>query len=142
MKNKLILILLVLISIILVGCQGSDNYNYKKYYLNPAFSINPEVTIVDKESKLKELDDNIREEMSKITDDLDSTFNIFEDGTAVSVISEINDKAGKSSVKVNEEVIEVIKAALEVIESSYQDEKALYDITILPIWELWGFEEK
>lgn len=142
MKNKLILILLVLISTILVGCQGKDNYNYKKYYLNPAFSINPEVTIVDKESKLKEYDNNIREEMSKITDDLDSTFNIFEDGSATSVISEINEKAGKSPVKVNKEVIEVIKTAIEVIKSSFQDEKALYDITILPIWELWGFEEK
>src|SRR5690554_2625872 len=142
MKRNFVVILLTFIAIILAGCQ-KDEYIARKYYLNNAFSIMPQVMIVDKESKIKKYEENnLAKELSAITDELDDTFNIFEDRGDENPIKKINNNSGIAPVKVSDEVIEVIKTAIYVTNLSYQEEKALYDITILPVWELWGFRDE
>src|SRR5690554_8218478 len=99
MKRRFIVILLAFIAIILVGCQ-KDEYIARRYYLNNAFSIMPQVTIVDKERKIDKYEkNNLTKELSAITDELDATFNIFEDRGSENPIKKINNKSGIAPVE-------------------------------------------
>lgn len=138
MKKLLAILLLFIFTPILISCK-EDVYSFQKISLLPSFSILPEVTIVDKEKRLKDID-HLRVGMNEIVRDLDDTFNVISKNE--SLINQINRNAGIAPVKVTEEVIMVIKTAIEVSENTKIDNNSLYDITIFPVWELWKFDSQ
>ena len=71
-----------------MGCK-KENYIIKTYYLDEAFSIIPIVSIIDEEEKLTKLD--IKKQLSNITNELDSKFNVFKKD---SMISQVNNNSG------------------------------------------------
>lgn len=54
---------------------------------------------------------------------------------SLSEISEVNRKAGSENLKVDQEFIEVVQRSLDFSKET----KGLFDITVLPLLQLWGF---
>jgi len=92
----------------------------------------------------KSLTDNekttIINELNQTLMDLDNKFNVIDrKNGVVTDLMKINQNAGIAPVKVDDEVIYVLKLALEIARQTEVDGVALYDITIAPIWQLWDF---
>lgn len=139
MKKWTIFSLFLFILVFAGGCSPQkEEYGYREFYLDMAFSIVPKVQVVDTITKLEELDD-LRNELSEITTRLD---NVFSTTKETSYLSLINEQAGVAPVTVPEDVIIVLKEAIAVARESIVDEVALYDVTIYPVWELWNFSAK
>lgn len=140
MKKYLMAIMLIMIGL-LTACNINNGDDEEKYFetivLDSAFSIVPYVQVIDKDKTIDVV--LLREELSAITNELD---NVFNPNKETSVISEINRNSGIAPVKVSGEVIYVIKEAIKVSEETIVDEVALYDISVLPVWEKWLFTLK
>lgn len=127
---------------VLSACQR-DYYN--KFILISAFNTTNTVEIFSKSPISEKEREIIKEDMDTILIDLDNIFNIQErQGQKLeTVLYEIAQKAGVEPVEVSEEVIFVLKKALEMSELSkvqFQDkEVALFDPTIAPVWKTWDF---
>lgn len=127
---------------VLSACQR-DYYN--KFILISAFNTTNTVEIFSKSPISEKEREIIKEDMDTILIDLDNIFNIQErQGQKLeTVLYEIAQKAGVEPVEVSEEVIFVLKKALEMSELSkvqFQDkEVALFDPTIAPVWKKWDF---
>jgi thiamine biosynthesis lipoprotein len=140
MKKNYILVLILLIGIFLAGCkQQTSQYLRKKYVLDPTFgNLVPEVWVIATPEKFEEYKD-LRVLMSEITNELDA---VYSPSRPDSVLSEVNNEAGKDPVKVSSEFITIIKEAIRVseltlVKDTELKETALYDITILPVVDLW-----
>lgn len=133
--KKILTFILLILPLFFVACKDKDTYVVKTMYLDSAFSIVPIVRVVDTKAKLEKLT-SLRDELSLLTNELDDVFN---PNKETSVVSLINKNAGISPVEVSDEVILVIKKALEVAQETIVEGVALYDITILPVWEKWLF---
>lgn len=135
MKRLLVLLLLGIIATTLSGCK-KDEYFVKTLYLDSAFSITPSVRIIGTKDELAEYD-SLRDEISVITNELDDIFN---PNKITSVLSQINASAGVAPVQVSEEVYRVVEEALQVADETVVGGVALYDVSILPVWEKWLFQ--
>lgn len=131
---KKIYIILLLLLILPCGCK--KKVKLTSIYLNEAFSIIPNIRIME------EISDDIikilQKEMSEIVIKLDDKFNVFKEK---SMITEVNNNAGKIEVIVDEEFIEVIKKALEISNNTMYNGISLYDISIYTIWKEWEFKD-
>lgn len=145
---KKIYALLVLLAFIfsLSGCDTTGNYIQKVIYLEKAFSVTPNVTLVMlEEDYTKEKLEQLKQELDEIVVGLDRLFNIQvrlgEEHLPKTELMQINDNAGIGPVEVDEEIILVLKVALEAAEMSICDtcDVALFDPTIAPVWDLWNF---
>lgn len=132
MKKVLLIILAILI---LFGCKKQE-YVFKTYYLDEAFSIVPIITILDYESKIQELD--IEYELNNITKKLDEKFNVFDNK---SLISEVNNNAGINSVVVDDEFLFILETAIDISRKTEREEKSLYDVSIYTLWKEWNFKD-
>lgn len=135
MKRLLTLMLLGIIAITLSGCK-KDEYFVKTLYLDTAFSITPSVRIVGTKEELAQYD-SLRDEISLITNELDDIFN---PNKPTSVLSQINASAGIAPIVVSDEVYMVVEEALRVANETIVEGVALYDVSILPVWEKWLFQ--
>ncbi|MFA6890276.1 MAG: FAD:protein FMN transferase [Bacilli bacterium] len=139
MKRYFLILLLGLSAILLSGCnKKTDDYLVKTMYLDAAFSITPSVRVVGLASDLLKLE-SLRDELSAITNDLDDVFNPAKTDSAIAAI---NAQAGIAPVVVSDEVLLVIEEALAVSIQSQVEGVALYDVSILPVWEKWLFNLK
>ncbi len=133
--KKIMKILISIVLIVLVGCKKNDIV-YKSFYLEEAFSIVPIVTVMVDNPSL--ISDELANELSNITNELDKKFNVFNDD---SLISEINKNAGIKEVEVDEEFLLVLECAISVSQDTKINNKVLYDVSIFSIWNEWRFNE-
>ncbi len=149
-KNIFSLIILFLVGIVLAGCvienngdDEKDKYEHHEFTLYSAFTSPNSVQIW----ALNETDEtkfaDLVTTMNKTLKDLDRKFNVQDrkDGV-VTDLMRINQNAGISPVEVDQEVIDVIKLAIEIGEETIVNGVALYDVTISPVWQLWDFPNK
>lgn len=141
--KRIMIILLILITMFgLVGCnpteQNNPKYGVRTVYLDSAFSIVPFIHIVDLEENIKDVVE-VRAAMNQVVQDLNNTYSIF---LGNSLITQINEQAGIAPVEVDDEFIYIMKQSIEVSELSIVDGIALYDVTILPVWNTWDFSNK
>lgn len=141
-KKFSFVILVAFLFIVLSACQR-DYYN--KFVLTSAFQTTNTLEIFTKNPISKEELEIIKEEVNNILIGLDNIFNVQERYSEKldSVLSKVSEKAGVEPVEVSEEVIFVLKKALEMSELSkvqFQNEEvALFDPTISPVWKTWDF---
>ncbi len=135
MKKNIIIILLISYCLIFISCKNNPIITIT-YYLDEAFSIVPNVIIMDYENKIKDL--NIKNDLSKITNDLDRKFNVF---NTQSLISKINNGSGVYEVEVDDEFLYVLKNAINTSKATTINDKTLYDISIFSVWQEWKFNE-
>lgn len=140
--------LLVLFALIfgLIGCDTTGDYIQKVIYLEKAFSVTPNVTLVMLEKDYsKEKLTQLKQELDEIVVGLDRLFNIQvrlgEEHLPKTQLMQINDNAGIAPVEVDDEIILVLNVALEAAEMSIcaTCDAPLYDPTIAPVWDLWNF---
>lgn len=119
--------LLFIISFILciAGCER--RFKETKFLMSTIV----EITAVGSEQNCQQAMEQAFEEIERI----DRLMNVY---NADSEISRINNSAGKSSVQVSSDTLEVINQSLRI--SSLTG--GAFDITILPLMELWEFGEK
>jgi len=90
----------------------------------------------DSEAKLEEIYQGIDEILLR----MDQLFNIqAREEQYKTELMIINDNAGVKPVQVSNEVITVVKKALEIATISEVDNVALFDPTIAPVWDCWHF---
>ena len=135
MNKKILILLLQLLLCFCFGC-SQEKLIVKTFYLDSAFSIVPIVTILDNEEKLK--DENIKNQLSQITNELDEKFNVFNTNSLISIV---NQNAGKKEVFVDEEFIYVLNKALKVSVDTTINNESLYDVSIFSVWKEWNFNE-
>lgn len=136
MKKISNLIIILILSIFLFGCNKNELVT-NTIYLDEAFSVVPYVKIETDKSFYEEKKDKIYEDLSKIVTDLDDKFNVNKEN---SMISFVNKYSGIEKVECDEEFIKVLKMAIEVSdETSTENEKSKYDVTIYPVWKKWDF---
>lgn len=140
MRKTIIIIILIIIITTFTACN-----NYKKYIkygiqLEDAFNTVNSVDVFTLGTRSQKELLQLANEMDNILIELDMLFNIQDrhDGKTTQLMK-INQMAGIESVVVDEEVILVIKKAIEMSEKSIVDEVALFDPTIAPVWDLWNF---
>lgn len=144
MKKIIALLLIIILAPLLSSCtqDKKDKYTFEQMLFGPTFSVFPQVTIVDTKARIKELRESgeVKASIKQILDELDATYDVIDNDN--SLISQINQKAGISPVTVTDEVINIIKTSISASESTKVNDVALYDITILPVWELWNFDSQ
>lgn len=146
MKRLLSLLLFLTMVLTLSGCDTTGPYIRRTLYLEKAFSIVPNVTLVmlEKDYVRAEVDE-FKKELDKIVVDLDKMFNVQdrlgEENVPRTPLMQVNDNAGIRPVEVDEEIILVLKVAIEAAEMSYCNncDIALFDPSIAPVWDLWNF---
>lgn len=136
------LIVFVFLIIALVGCEKTY---YNRIWLVDAFQTQSYVDVFTK-SPLSEAElEKLQDEMNGILIGLDNTFNIQPRGTEEpdTLLYKIGKKAGVEPVAVTDDVIYVLKKALELSEISKTEiggeEVALFDPTIAPASKAWDF---
>lgn len=142
MKKILYFLMLILVSFLMTGCQNSLQSH--KIYLEDAFSIVPYVDIRAKNEFLTiDKKEQIKNDLDDIVVRLDRIFNVQLRGDGIETeLMKVNKNAGIKPVEVSFEVIEVLKVAIQASELSICEacnNKPLFDPTIAPVWDLWGF---
>lgn len=142
MKKFFGLIIVLIISILLVGC--SPRYNVKSYTYYSHFNTTSTVQI---KYNVNQISTNKINSCFKGVDSillkLDKIFNIQDTTrTQKTELMKVNEASGINPVVVSSEVIEVLKKAIEISELSKDDDKKLYDPTIGVIWKEWDFVNK
>lgn len=140
MKKLVHVITLLFLGFLLAGCQ-SANY---MVYLEPVFSITPTVDIRASNKPLtKKKKKQIKTDLDNIVVRLDKMFNVQIRGDGIKTeLMEVNQNAGIKPVEVSSEVIEVLNVAIQAAELSICEacnNRPLFDPTIAPVWDLWGF---
>lgn len=139
MKKNIMALLLITILFMVSGCQTPvEKYSVKVFYLDEAFSIVPTVSLIDKEELIAGITD-LKDQLNAVTQALNQTYSVF---ITDSDISEINRQAGVAPVEVSEEFISILQQAISISELTIVQDVALYDITILPVWETWDFSNR
>lgn len=137
--KKILTFLILLAASFLTGCMGEDNFHIYTITLSNNFNTINTVRIITKdnlkESLLSEYAKDMNNILKSVSDEFDSLSN------PSSTISKINQNAGKEATKVSDEFILVLKEAIKASDASIVDGKALFDITISPVWNLWGFKD-
>lgn len=134
MKKVIGLIIIIVVGVI-SGCKNSEVV-FKTYYLDEAFSVVPVVTVMVDDINM--IDDNLFDELNKITNELDEKFNVFEKD---SLISKINNNAGIKEIEVDDEFIDVLECAINASNETKINDLVLYDVSIFSIWSEWKFNE-
>ncbi|HHX00153.1 MAG TPA: FAD:protein FMN transferase [Acholeplasmataceae bacterium] len=141
--RKVSLVVVIIAGLLLSACTKASPYvRYSESLVSAFTTINrvdfwSEGKLTDKEKTelMTELNNTLR--------DLDKKFNIQDRGDGVITdLMKVNNNSGIAPVEVDEEVITVLKLAIEVAEKTEVDGVALYDVTIAPIWQLWDFANK
>lgn len=138
--KKVLVVLVIIAGTLLSACTKPTVYERHSVNLVGAFETINRVDFwsngkLDKEEKKKIVD-----ELNQTLTDLDKKFNVVDRGDGVLTdLMKVNINAGKQPVKVDDEVIFVLKKAIEVAELTIVEGRALYDITIAPVWQLWDF---
>ncbi len=132
---KKISIVLLLISIIFLISCGNKAKEYE-YTLDEVFSVMPYIRI---QSDIKINDSDILNDINKILKDLDDKFNINKEA---SLINKVNNSSIDNKIKCDEEFIDVLSSAIKVSEKTKIDDKALYDVTIYPVFNYWNFNNR
>lgn len=142
-SRKILGLTLVFIMFISLSACGSK---YIGYVYNLVSAFETENKVVFWEPKNAHSDSYYKGIVKKLNDELtalDKKFNVQDRGDGILTdLMKVNNNAGIVPVKVDQEVIVVIKLALEVGEETVIDGVPLYDITISPIWKLWDFPGK
>jgi len=140
MKKVLLLINFFIIIIILVGCKSNQSkiydLNFDMYY-NTINNVKI-VTTIENEKQLEKVYQGIEEILLRN----DRLFNVQtrEDQYKTELML-VNENAGIKPVVVSDEVIFVLKKALEFAKLSEVEGVALFDPTIAPVWDYWNFTE-
>ena len=140
MKKVLLLINFFIIIIILVGCKSNQSkiydLNFDMYY-NTVNNVKI-VTTIENEKQLEKVYQGIEEILLRI----DRLFNVQtrEDQYKTELML-VNENAGIKPVVVSDEIIFVLKKALEFAKISEVEGVALFDPTIAPVWDCWNFTE-
>lgn len=141
-SRKILGLAVILIMLFTLTSCGS----YASYAYNLVRAFETESRVVFLEKRVFHSDKPYKETIKKLNDELtslDNKFNVQDrkDGVLTDLMK-VNNNAGIAPVKVDKEVIDVIKLALEVGEETIVEGIKLYDITISPIWKLWDFPSK
>lgn len=139
MIRALIINILIMI-IFLAGCTTNQSkvydLNFDMYY-NTVNNVKI-VTTTDKEEKLE----IVYQEIDKILLRIDRLFNVQErEDQYKTELMMINENSGMIPTPVSDEVIFVLKKAIEVAKMSEVNGIALFDPTIAPVWDRWNFIE-
>lgn len=134
--RKLLLILNLICIILLVGCEKKETI-YELTFPD-YFSTATSVKIITKESE--KYVNEIYEGIDIILNDIDKVFNVQKrNDNYITEAMKINNAAGINPVKVSDNLIMVLKRAIYFSELSTVDGRALFDITIAPVWDRWNF---
>lgn len=138
--KKVLVVLVIIAGTLLSACTKPTVYERHSVNLVGAFETINRVDFwsngkLDKEEKKKIVD-----ELNQTLTDLDKKFNVVDRGDGVLTdLMKVNINAGKQPVKVDDEIIFVLKKAIEVSNLTIVEGRALYDPTIAPVWQLWDF---
>ncbi len=140
MKRVLLLINFLIMILVLMGCNASQSkvydLNFDMYY-NTVNNVKI-VSTVRNEDKLERVYEGIEEILLRI----DRLFNVqIQEDQYETELMLVNENAGIKPVVVSDEIIFVLKKALEVAKLSEVDGVALFDPTIAPVWDCWNFIE-
>lgn len=136
MKKIYIIILLLFLFFGLSGCKPNNQTKYSILYYQMDLTFGdllPQVWIIVPKADQEKYPD-LGEELSEITNRLDELYSPSRDD---SLISQINKKAGIEPVQVTQELIDVLKVSKEISALSEVDGVALYDVSIMPVVDLW-----
>lgn len=140
MKRVLLLINFLIMILVLMGCNASQSkvydLNFDMYY-NTVNNVKI-VSTVRNEDKLERVYEGIEEILLRI----DRLFNVqIQEDQYQTELMLVNENAGIKPIVVSDEIIFVLKKALEVAKLSEVDGVALFDPTIAPVWDCWNFIE-
>lgn len=143
MKKVMFLSLMLALTFTLAACTSKNKYYFYPNNLVSAFTSENYVDFwVWGENDKTKYEDLVTEMNNELLS-LDNKFNIQDRGDGVVTdLMKVNNNSGIAPVKVDQEVIKVIKLAIEVSEETLIDGKAVYDVTISPVWKLWDFPNK
>ncbi len=136
-KIRLFFFLVLLLTSLLAGCDWNNKQIAKLFQLDTAFSIVPQVTICAFKNQFE--DDVLLSEMNDILQSLDNKYNVNKE---YSLITHVNNNAGIKPVTVDDEFIDIIKKTIDVGQETKIEDVVLYDVTVLPLTELWDFRNK
>ncbi|GIM29698.1 FAD:protein FMN transferase [Clostridium polyendosporum] len=138
MKEKKRIVLLLLIYILVVSISGCAPQKEQKHYSSQKFLMDTVINIEaygEDEKQLKKVVESAYTEMSKIASLTDRFPKPDTTAYEASDICKVNAEAGKSPVKVSEDVYKMIELSLYYSKIS----EDAFDITIGPLMDLWGF---
>ena len=138
-RRTVLIIMLLLLPLLFSACGEKNPYRVYTFNLSDSFNTVNKVQIVSREKPQAELD-ALYDELDQILIDLDHRFNIQDRGDGI--ITEqmrINQNAGIAPLAVSDEMITVLKKALEMSELSLSGGVALFDPSIAPVWDVWDF---
>lgn len=125
LKTSLVPVFFSFFCFLISGCITNEKYEVEKFM----YGTNIKMVLYGKKSEMKKAAEAAFKEMARI----DKEFNNHTEG---GVFDRINKKAGKGREKMTSEQEDVLKRVLAASEET--DGK--YDITISPVFNLWGFE--
>lgn len=135
---KKILLLVLLLNILVLSSCKDNNYIYQ-INLNNNFNTINVVKIISEKKVSKEHLEVYENDMNDILNDVSYHFDNLSNKN--SLVSLVNQNAGKKDTKVDDVFIDLLKQAIEVSKYSEKDGKALFDISINPVWLLWNFND-
>lgn len=127
LKHRSVFLLLVSVFFVISGCSSYEKTEQEQFL----YGTTIRAVIYDKTGKGKELIENCFKIMEETDKRLNSRSNSGE-------FYKINSNAGKDGAVVSDEAVELIKRNFQM--SDITD--GSYDITMEPLFKLWGFEEQ
>lgn len=138
MKEKKEVISLLLIYMLVISISGCASQKQQKEYTSQQFLMDTVINIKvygEDEKQLKKAVESAYMEMSKIASLTDRFPKSNTAAYEASDICKVNAEAGKSPVRVSQDVYKMIELSLYYSKIS----EDAYDITIGPLMDLWGF---
>lgn len=142
MKRSFLFLISIFLLSGLYAC-GNEKYLVTTIPLENAFRVENMVKIFHKQKYEMNYLVKLQEELNATLNELDNKFNVQDRGDGiVTDLMKINNNSGIKPVEVDQEVIDVIKIAIEMSEETKVNDVALFDVTIAPVWDLWDFPNK
>lgn len=140
MKKIFIITILITSIFSLTACSSQKKYIKYSIQLEDAFNTVNSVDVFTLGTRSQKELLQLAKELDNTLINLDMLFNVQDrhDGKTTQLMK-VNQMSGIEPVSVDEEVISVIKKAIEMSEKSLIDKVALFDPTIAPVWDLWNF---
>ena len=126
LKTSLVPVFFSFCCFMILGCRSQNEKYEDEKFLN---GTNIRVVLYGKKEEMKKAAELAFKEMERV----DREFNNHTEG---GVFDRINKNAGKGKEKLNKEQEEILKRVLKASEES----EGKFDITISPVFDLWGFE--
>ena len=125
LKTSLVPVFFSFCCFLISGCGSNEKYEVEKFL----YGTNIKMVLYGKKSDMKKAAELAFQEMERVDKEINNH-------TEGGVFDRINKNAGKNKEKLNAEQEEILKRVIKASEETY----GKYDVTISPVFDLWGFE--